>query len=320
MIPRVSVSKESRSVLHSYRENAMNHRRATAAFALTLLATAGAAQISAQAVASSPASGTLPECPVASFPTVVANDANSRWAAPRLDVSCTDRQVVVESNGIPPYEFQRTTPNDLREQNYVWRFPRAAELADDRTAIPLLGPIAIAVNGLPIYGPNEGEHPDPYGDPVHNDILDWCLGHTARRGDYHYHALIVSCLTAGHAAAEPSPVIAWSFDGFAIYGPNECVDGDCTAVQEVRSGWQRTGDPTTYAWDNHRYIGPEDGVTLDACNGHVGSQGDYHYHATAGFPYILGCYSGYVDPSTQRPTREGGPDRRRRGPPRDPAD
>ncbi len=265
-------------------------------------------------------SATVAACPTATFPQVAADPANSRWAAPRLVVTCTDSQVVVESNGIPPYEFQRMTPADLREQNYVWRFPREAELADNSTAIPLLGPIAIAVNGLPIYGPNEGEHPDPYGDPVYNDILDWCLGHTAQRGDYHYHALIVGCLTANEDETKPSPVIAWAFDGFPIYGPNGCADTGCTELVEYQSGWKQTGDPTTYAWDNHRYEPAAIGIELDACNGHVGANEDYHYHATKTFPYILGCYSGFVDPSALRPDRQGGPPggRGRRGPPRGP--
>lgn len=294
----------------------MSYRRAATVLVLASLATAGTASSAAPEAAPSPARTALPDCPVATFPAVAANSANGRWAAPRLEVSCTDRQVVVESNGIPPYEFQRTTPNDLREQEYVWRFPRSAELSDESTSIPLLGPIAIAVNGLPIYGPNEGEHPDPYGDPVHNDILDWCLGHTARRGDYHYHALIVDCLTAGHDATEPSPVIAWSFDGFPIYGPRECVDTGCSEIVELHSGWQRTGDPTTYAWDNYRFVGRNNTDGLDACNGHIGPADDYHYHATTEFPYILGCYSGYPDPSMMRQRRAGGPERQRgrRGP------
>jgi hypothetical protein len=264
-----------------------------------------------------PVSAPLPECPTSAFPSVTADPANGRWAAPRLEVTCNDSQVVVASNGIPPYEFQRTTPSDLREQEYVWRFPRHPELAEEPTAIPLLGPIAIAVNGLPIYGPNEGEHPDPYGDPVYNDILDWCMGHTARRGDYHYHALIVACLTARHDAAQPAPVIAWAFDGFPIYGPMGCVDGACTEVVEYQSGWRQTGDPSTYAWDNNEYsAAAATDFSLDRCNGHVGPLGDYHYHATSGFPYILGCYSGYVDPSALRPERMGGPPPRggRRGP------
>ena len=250
---------------------------------------------------------TAPDCPVAAFPSLTASPANGRWPAPVLEVSCTADQVVVVSNGIPAYAFRQTTPADLRTQSYEWRFPRAPELADESTPIPLLGPAAIAVNGLPIYGPNEGEFPDPYGDPVFNRILDDCLGHTARRGDYHYHALLVACLTQGARADAPSPVIGWSFDGFAIYGSMGCRDAECNELTEYISGWRQSGDPTTYAWDNHEYVASSDPRVLDECNGHTGPAGDYHYHATDGFPYVLGCYSGFVDPSALGP---GGESRR----------
>ena len=80
--------------------------------------------------------------------------------------------------------------------------------------------------------------------------------------------------------------------------PNAQLLLNCEAVGT------KTGDPTTYAWDNHACtkdtcINPS-GEFLDQCNGHVGPNGDYHYHATlpkdetdyTGFPYILGCYHG----------------------------
>ncbi|NKB88334.1 MAG: YHYH protein [Acidobacteria bacterium] len=289
-----------------------------AAAAVLCLGALGSDPASGQAVLSQPATGggsvaAVADCPVETFPSVSRDPANSRWPAPLLEITCTADQVVVTGNGIPGYAFKRTTPSDLREQSYEWRFPRQPELADDSTSIPLLGAVAIAVNGLPIYGPNEGEFPDPYGDPVYVGILDDCLGHTARRGDYHYHALLLACLTSGVAPEAASPVIGWSFDGFAIYGPRGCADGACTEVVEYVSGWQRSGDPTTYAWDKHDYVESADLNVLDQCNGHTGPQGDYHYHATSGFPYVLGCYSGYVDPSALGPSR--GPDRgRRRGP------
>ena len=40
---------------------------------------------------------------------------------------------------------------------------------------------------MPIYGPNEAQHPDPFGDPYINGILDFCHGHTGPQGDYHFH-------------------------------------------------------------------------------------------------------------------------------------
>jgi hypothetical protein len=146
--------------------------------------------------------------------------------------------------------------------------------------------------------------PDPYGDPVYDGILDECLGHTGGQGVYHHHALLVKCLTAKSEDLKPSPIVGYALDGFPILGPYECADKACSAQVELLSSWEKTGDPTTYAWDNHACTKatcekPE-GAYLDRCNGHVGPNGDYHCHATlakngptyTGVPYILGCYRG----------------------------
>jgi hypothetical protein len=232
------------------------------------------------------------ECPTANFPPVSPDPANAAYPDPYLNVYCEGDEVIVEANGIPGYEFVAITPNPLEEQDWQWHFPLHPEQAAQTSEIPLLNSIGIAINGLPIFGPNEAAMPDPYGDPVYNQIVDYCLGHTAPMGVYHYHALLVECLTADTPAGEPDPVIAYSFDGFPIYGPMGCLDADCTEVVEFVSGWVQTGDPSTYAWDNHEYQGGADPTILDQCNGHVGPLGDYHYHATASFPYVLGCYAG----------------------------
>ncbi len=237
-------------------------------------------------------------CPVANFPSVSPDPANAAYDAPTLDVYCEGDEVVVVSNGIPAYEFVALTPNDLEAQDWEWHFPLYPEVAENTAEIPLLGAIGIAVNGLPIYGPNEGAMPDPYGDPVYNDIVDFCDGHTGPTGDYHYHALLVDCLTQGAVDGEPSPVIAYGFDGFPVYGPQGCADSGCAEVVTYRSGWVQTGDPTTYSWDNHEYQSSDDPTVLDACNGHVGPGGDYHYHATDSFPYVQGCYAGSATANT----------------------
>src|SRR5690606_32781637 len=91
---------------------------------------------------------------------------------------------------------------------------------------------------------------------------------------------------------KPSPILGWALDGFPIYGPQGCLDTACAEVVTFESGWAQTGDPTTYAWDNHAYKASTDANVLDKCNGRVGPDGTYRYHATAGFPYILGCFTG----------------------------
>ncbi len=242
-------------------------------------------------------------CPTTSFVQIDPDPTNAAYADPFVQASCTTDELVIRSNGIPGYEFQQITPNDLAAQDWEWHLPRHPALAEETTEIPLLGEVAVAVNGIPIYGPNEGPFPDPFGDPVYNAIVDWCLGHTAQRGDYHYHALLVSCLSAGAVEGEPSPVIAYSLDGFPIYGPYGCLDGDCSQVAKYRSGWQQIGDPTTYAWEAHSYQASSNVRVLDRCNGHVGPEGDYHYHATDSFPYILGCYHGADVSGSVPPTR-----------------
>lgn len=246
------------------------------------------------------------DCPAALFSAGEAHASNAGYPAPMVNAYCEGDMLFVESNGIIDYEFVAMTPNDLAAQDYLWEIPLTPTWLDEPQDIPLLGTAAVAINGLPIYGPNEGEFPDPFGDPVYNSIVDECLGHTAQQGDYHYHALLVDCLTTDNAAGQPSPIIAYSFDGYPIYGPRGCVDEACTEVVEFRSGWEQTGDPTTYAWDNNTFVGSDDPTVLDRCNGRIGPDGTYRYHATSTFPYILGCYHGATDGGATGGGGEGG--------------
>ena len=58
-------------------------------------------------------------CPQAShFVDVAKGSAGARYAKPELQVSCTGVHVVVQSNGIPNFEFVAITPNPLQAQRY----------------------------------------------------------------------------------------------------------------------------------------------------------------------------------------------------------
>ena len=78
---------------------------------------------------------------------------------PVLEVSFNNEEILVTSNGIPTFEFVSATPNGLRGQDFKWAIPCFPEPADELTQIPLLGMVAITTVGLPIYGPNEAQHP-----------------------------------------------------------------------------------------------------------------------------------------------------------------
>ncbi|MEZ4450361.1 MAG: YHYH protein [Nannocystaceae bacterium] len=243
-------------------------------------------------------------CPVANFLDVSQGPgAGDAYAAPELSVHCTDDALIIESNGIPTYTFVPITPNPLVVNDLYYELPRHPAVADAPTDIPLLGTLGVGVNGLPLFGPNEAAVPadSAYGDPIYNSITDECLGHTANV--YHYHALVEKCMTKAGLVAEPwslpdpdpstpSPVIGYGYDGFPIYGARECKDESCAEILTLESSWVMIGDPHTNAWDAYQYQEQAGPQFLDRCNGHVGPGGDYHYHATDTFPYILGCYTG----------------------------
>ncbi len=231
------------------------------------------------------------------FPEVTADSANSDYPDPEVQVTCTEDTLRVQSNGIPDYEYVATTPNALQAQDWDWEFTRFPQQTGVQEDLPLLGTAGFTVNGMPIYGPNEADFPDPFGDPIFNEVTDTCQGHPGGMGDYHYHALLAACVVgADSGASDPSPVLGFALDGYPIYGPRGCADTECTEVVEYRSSWDTTGDPTTHAWDANECTRDAceeaEGEYLDRCNGRTGPDGTYRYHATSTFPYILGCFAG----------------------------
>jgi hypothetical protein len=85
-------------------------------------------------------------------------------------------------------------------------------------------------------------------------------------------------------------------------------------VIEFESAWEQTGDPSTYAWENHEYVEKGGEQYLDQCNGRTQPDGSYGYHATATFPYILGCYVGSAEGAGEDGPPNGGADEGDDGP------
>ena len=292
-------------------------------------------------------------CASANFLDVTgAAGPGSGYPTPSLSVSCNGSTVTVHSNGIPTYKYIAMTPNGLQAKSYTFNFPQTPAVAASTTNVPLLGNIGVAVNGIPIYGVNEGPQPtsDAYGDPIAAAILDECGSHSAQQGTFHNHELFVKCLiqsavsssqpwnNADPSPSDPSPIVGYAFDGFPIYGPYECTDAGCSSVQEMLSAWDNTGYqagtvgctssaacssgyctevmisgtqttacvPKTCVWSNNHYTAKSGANYLDQCNGHIGPNGDYHYHTTSTFPYILGCYRGTATNNGGSGTPPGG--------------
>ncbi|NBN90592.1 MAG: YHYH protein [Actinobacteria bacterium] len=216
-----------------------------------------------------------------------ASGAGSAYAKPKVAASCSGDTLTVTSNGMIGYTFVAKTPNALREQAYTWKVTTTPKVAASSTSIEnQLGTIAFTVTGLPIYGPTEGPVPqaEAFGDPVYNNILDTCKGHTGYNGDYHYHAIlsINSCYL-------DETIVGYANDGFPIYS---------NPGYTYTSGYKMTGIPKSYSWKAYSYVGGG-ANTLDECNGRTDENGGYRYYITETFPYVIGCYKG-------TPTRQVG--------------
>lgn len=205
--------------------------------------------------------------------------AGGSYAKASVSVSCSGTSLTMKSNGMISYGFVSKTPNGLKAQDYTWNITTAPKVASATTSIEnKLGTVGFTVSGIPIFGPMEGPVPpqEAFGDPVYNNLLDDCKGHTGYMGDYHYHAILATA-----ACSLNETLIGFALDGFPIYSnPNNTY----------KSGYTMTGNPRSNAWKAYTWS-KGDANTLDACNGTT-VNGNYRYYTTGTFPYIIGCYTG----------------------------
>ncbi len=173
---------------------------------------------------------------------------------PDVRVQITEDYLEVSTTGYPDHKWERVNPNRPTKQNFNFKIPRFPQKASRTTPVPSRGPIAVAINGVVFFGPEDREGKIA----LENHGLDSCRGHPAPSGVYHYHCT-PECVHRD-SSRQHSPVIGYAFDGFKIHG----LQGE-------------NGQP------------PKD---LDQCNGHTDSERDYHYHTTEKFPFVLGCYRG----------------------------
>lgn len=148
-------------------------------------------------------------------------------------------------------------PNSIIEQSGTIKIPLNPQVATNHAATPL-GPIGIALNGVPFFnqyaGPNNQELKGEMAS------FDQFYGHPQQSGVYHYH---VEPLYLTTVKSSKSGLMGFLLDGFPVYGPNE------------ENGNAVTNDK------------------LDVYHGHTHAtldypKGIYHYHFTQEAPYLNG--------------------------------
>lgn len=238
----------------------MNHRRC--AYLLLLTAVSAYAHIlEAAPGAFAKASGAVATGSSDSLPP----QADAFKAFPRLKLSTDARFLLVGSDGIPDHpmmigitSWQQQVP---LPQSYfgsnAWQLPLHPVAAPSPTPLHnrfLRGAVALAVNGIPIFNPqnNRGEISQDIGE------LDKWGGHCGRADDYHYHSIPLHLQSV---VGKASPV-AYALDGYPVYGVTE-PDGSAMRA-------------------------------LDACGGHNDAKIGYHYHGTGKSPYVFTAFRGVV--------------------------
>jgi phosphatidylethanolamine-binding protein (PEBP) family uncharacterized protein len=208
--------------------------------------------------------------------TPCVNIRNSTLASTSglASVNCDDSYAYIGSNGLATHAMMNgITATNLQvpvAQNFyganAWKIPLAPAIASTVTTA-VDGPIAVAINGVPIFNPcKQGGCQN--GDTKVLGELDICNGHSGRADDYHYHAA-PTCLMAGKPSNywDTHP-LGWALDGFAIFGYNDA--NGSTATRDTFCG----------------------GNTSSITNAPTG----YSYHVTDASPYVLSCFRGTPSP------------------------
>ncbi|MEV8268371.1 YHYH protein [Microbacterium sp. NPDC076911] len=223
--------------------------------------------------------------------------ANAALPDPSLTASCDGDSLVVVTNSIPDYVYVATTPGSPSEDESTYVLPESPVEAADPSPddVPRLGSIAVAVNGVPIYGPTEGTGGDVLSLA---GALSECGSHNGPTA-FHMHlfgwAEGVDCLYSAEEVESGDPtLVGWAADGYPIMSGLICDDDECSSMTQLASSWELTDESlfATDTWAAHSYV--EGSGDLDQCNGRVDSDGQYRYYTTPTFPYILGCYHGEV--------------------------
>ncbi len=192
----------------------------------------------------------------------VANPANAPATAKaflpftKLDLRADGEFLYVGSNGLPDHNMmvgitawqqQVPLPQKYFDDN-AWRIPLKPVPAKEPAMIKgrfLRGAIALAVNGIPIFNPqnNRGEISYEIGE------LDQWGGHCGRADDYHYH---ITPLHLQAQAGKGMPV-AYALDGYPIYGLTE-PDGSPVGKLDECHGHEAPGGYHYHAAEKYPYV------------------------------------------------------------------
>lgn len=183
-----------------------------------------------------------------------------------VTISFTENEITIESNGLPnhtspyweeteplyidPVVALRQTPGRIGgDRNITLTVPTAPELAASGT-VTGLGPIGIAVTGVPIFNDTEGPN-----RPLEEEIaqtFDYAGAHNGPSG-YHYHIESSNVPENTVLSHDDEKLVGIMADGFLIYGRK------CSSISDYPTNLDASGGHTSLTQ-------------------HGNSEAFYHYH------------------------------------------
>jgi hypothetical protein len=183
-----------------------------------------------------------------------------------LSFETNETHIEIVTNGLPNHDFHSGPGCCASEQDRTWLIPlepanntacNPSVSSDGCTMAPERGAIAFAVNGVAIYGPEDGPGGDAvasqegaYEEDRQHVWLGLCHGHSGPGGEFHYHAdgncmhwhpegeqtWLNYSMESSRAVTEHSPIVGFALDGYPIYGFVGWDDGG--EVVEMTSSYQ----------------------------------------------------------------------------------
>lgn len=183
-----------------------------------------------------------------------------------------DGTATVLLNGIPNSVVSATNPNDMCQTPLQITLPKPVKTTVNRR-VPQMGAIAVALDGVYIFGALEGNMGNAVVGGGGLSVL--CDGHAQPEGIWHYHHPFMACKEAA-----TDELVGWALDGFPIYGAIAGSKDDADAVLDDCNG--RDFDDS-FGYRYHvRTRDQVDETTAD-------NDGPNN---TDNWKYVLGCYRG----------------------------
>jgi hypothetical protein len=182
----------------------------------------------------------------------VTIDNNGTTMTPCIETRCDSSYIYIDTNALPSYDFQQTTPNALVQATFIYRVPYTP------TAIPTAGATNTAtLNGCYSAYTDYVNNSAPTTDPSGNCGGSGSYYTTTSAGNAYFHELPCGGTTG------------FVVSGVPTVGPNEA---------QMPDPW---GNPAYYwpAAVGDSYLATGDmSAALDLCGGHT-SPISMHYHA-----------------------------------------